>query len=386
MIGSAGMRKVLLLLAGLLIATPVAPGAAWAQDLPDIEQAPPHSMRVVQRGDHWFLGFGATVQNVGAGVFRIRGLGHGRRTMRAEQVTGDGSAVLVGDVGTLRYVATYGHEHWHYMDFQKYELRGLDIGGVLPDHKQGFCLSAVSFTPERCGLNHPELTTIDEGLEVGESDTYEPNVEGQEIEIDPATTPSGRYVLSSRIGPTGVLRETRTDNNVASTVIEIRWPLTNGQLLAPISTCAGEGCAGPLPAPPVLSRMTAARARRLARRALRRTVRRLPSHVKMRCRPLSADARACRVSWQRRRWRYGGIVRVRHGVVGAAKLWYYRPNIVGRAAGCRGSRCVRRIRRPERLGGTLSGASLSLADDRTLSSSQDEADRAPAAYCVLTTR
>jgi hypothetical protein len=347
------MRKVLLILAGLLIATLLAPGAAWAQDLPDVEQMPPHGMRVVQRGDHWFLGFGATVQNVGAGVLRIRGTGIGHRTMRAEQVTPDGSAVLVPDVGILRYVTTYGHEHWHYMDFLKYELRGLDQGGVLPDHKQGFCLSAHSFTPERCGLDHPELTTIDEGLEVGESDTYEPNVEGQEIEIDPETTPSGRYVLSSRIGPTGVLQEARTDNNVASTVIELRWPLTNGQPIPPVSSCEGEGCAGALPAPPVLGRMTAAEARRLARLALRRTFRRLGSRVRMRCRPRGANGRACRVTWQRGRWHYGGVVRVRHAVLGAAKRWYFRVNIVGRAAGCSGAGCVRRIRRPERSGGTL---------------------------------
>jgi hypothetical protein len=355
------MRKVLLILAGLLIATPLAAEPAWAQDLPDIEQMPPHSMVVAQRGDRWFLGFGATVQNVGAGVFRIRGNAIGHRTMRAEQVTGDGSAVLVRDVGRLHYVTTYGHEHWHYMDFQKYELRGLDIGGVLPDHKQGFCLSDRVFTPERCGLNHPELRTIDEGLEVGESDTYEPNVEGQEIEIDPQTTPSGRYVLSSRIGPTGVLRETRTDNNVASTVIEIRWPLTNGQPIPPISSCEGEGCAGALPAPPVLGRMTAAEARRLARRALRQTFHRLGSPLHMRCRPRGANARACRVNWQRGRWHYDGIVRVRHAVVGAAKRWYYRWNLVRRAAGCRGAGCVRRIRRPERLGDTPPSASVSLA-------------------------
>jgi hypothetical protein len=43
-------------------------------------------------------------------VLRIRGNGIGHRTMRAEQVTPDGSAVLVPDVGILRYVTTYGHE------------------------------------------------------------------------------------------------------------------------------------------------------------------------------------------------------------------------------------------------------------------------------------
>ena len=124
----------------------------------------------------------------------------------------------------------------------------------LLDRKQGFCLGDAPFVDGWCARDKPALTGTDVGIQPGGVDTYEPNVEGQEIAIDPETAPSGRYVLSSRIGPTGSIRETRTDNNVASTAIELRWPLRRAQELAPLGSCVGEGCAGAVPAAPTAPR------------------------------------------------------------------------------------------------------------------------------------
>jgi len=341
----------------LVLASALAAGsapAAVAAELPDLEQVAPYKLRVEQRDGRWYLGFATAVRNVGAGALRIRGQGSGSGTMAAQQVSEDGLEVLNPALGTLRYVTTYGHRHWHFMGFMRYELRGVDVPGVLLDRKQGFCLGDAPFVDGWCARDKPALTGTDVGIQPGGVDTYEPNVEGQEIAIDPDSAPSGRYVLTSRIGPTGSIRETRTDNNVASTAVELRWPLGRAQELAPIGSCVGEGCAGALPAPPAATRrMSRSEARRHARRALRRVIGRLPAKVRMRCRT-RLRGHVCHVRVRRERLRYSGSVRVWYVVEGAATRWRYSVNLVRRARVCRpGGRCARRIRRSDRPGGTL---------------------------------
>lgn len=321
------------------------PASARAAELPDLEQVAPYNVQVVQRGDRWFLGFATAVRNAGAGALLLRGERLADGSMHVRQLSADGAQVLSPNAGVFRFVTAEGHNHWHYMDFMKYELRGLDPPGVLRDRKQGFCLSqARGWQDTWCGRDQPALTTIDLGLWPGGIDIYEPNVEGQEIEINPKTTPPGRYLLTSRIGITGVVQETRTDNNAASTVIDLRWPLYSGQPIAPVASCLGEGCAGT--PPDATRRMTKAEARRLARRALRRS-------FGVRRARLSCRSHACEGRWRRGRWRYAGTVRLRYEAWGAATRWYYRVNAVKRA-GRDGK--ARRIRHSEKFGGTLTAA------------------------------
>jgi hypothetical protein len=331
-------------------ATPV---LAVTAGLPDIEQIPPYEIGVVHRDGHWYLGFATAARNVGAGGLRIRGRRRPDGTMTAEQVTDDGLQVLNPAIGTLRYVTTYGHSHWHYMRFMRYELRGIDVPGALLDRKQGFCLGDAPWVEGWCSRGRPEISAIDEGIRAGGADIYEPNVEGQEIEIDRHTAPAGRYVLTSRIGPTGVLEETRTDNNVASTVIQLRWPLADGQALTPIGSCVGEGCAGPVPAAPRLPRMSVAKAQALARQALRRELGALRAHPRIRCRTPRKRSSVCAVRLARGDARFAGKVRVWYRQVGAAARWYYGVDVIRRLSGCRGGGCTRDLRRPNRLGGTV---------------------------------
>jgi len=333
-------------------ATPV---LAVTAGLPDIEQIPPYEIGVVHRDGHWYLGFATAARNVGAGGLRIRGRRRPDGTMTAEQVTDDGLQVLNPAIGTLRYVTTYGHSHWHYMRFMRYELRGIDVPGALLDRKQGFCLGDAPFVDGWCARDKPALTTTDVGIQPGGVDTYEPNVEGQEIAIDPKTAPSGRYVLTSRIGPTGSIRETRTDNNAASTAIELRWPLGQAQALTPTGSCVGEGCAGAVPAAPIAPRrMSRSEARRHARRALRRVIGRLPSKVRIRCGASRRRGNVCHVRLRRGRLGFSGNVRVWYVVEGASTRWRYSVNLVRRVRDCRRrGGCARRIRRLDRPGGTL---------------------------------
>jgi Lysyl oxidase len=314
------------------------PAAASAAELPDIEQIAPYRVSTVERDGRWYLGFATAARNLGPAALRIEGRGSGDRTMAARQLTGDGAAVLQPDAGTLRYVTTYGHGHWHYMDFMRYDLRGVDVAGVLGDRKQGFCLADAPFVDGWCARDKADLTRTEIGIEPGGIDIYEPLVEGQEIAIDRETVPGGRYVLTSRIGPTGVLHETRTDNNVASVLIELRWPLVHGPVPV-LATCAGR-CPGALaaPRPP---RMRAAKARRLARRALRRTTGRLPARGRITCRAVRRARAACRVRLADPRLALRGTVGVRYVQVGAATRWRYRVDVVRRERGRR----ARRIRR-----------------------------------------
>jgi hypothetical protein len=273
--------------------------------------------------------------------------------MSAQQLTEDGAQVVKPAVGTLRYVTTFGHAHWHYMRFMRYELRGIDVPGALLDRKQGFCLGDAPWVEGWCSRGRPELSTVDVGVRAGGLDIYEPNVEGQEIEIDRQTTPRGRYVITSRIGPTGVLEETRTDNNVASTVIQLRWPLADGQVLAPIGSCVGEGCAGAVPRVPRLPRMSATDARVYAKQALRRELGALRSRPQIRCRTPRKRRSICTVRLERGAARFAGTVRVWYRRDGAAARWYYSVDVVRRLTSCRRGGCTRDVRRPNRLGGTI---------------------------------
>ena len=321
--------------------------------LPDLEQIPPYKIGVVRRDARWYLGFASAARNVGAGGLRIRGTRRPDGTMTAQQLTDDGQQVLEPAVGTLRYVTTYGHAHWHYMRFMRYELRGIDVRGALPDRKQGFCLGDAPWVSGWCSRGMPEVSDVEEGIRPGGIDIYEPNVEGQEIEIDRHTAPSGRYVLTSRIGPTGVLAETRTDNNVASTVVRLRWPLSDGQAVEPIGSCVGEGCAGPVPPTPRLPRMSGARVRGLARVALRRELGQLRSRPRIRCSAPRKRRSACAVRLTRGGAQFEGGVRIWYRQEGAAARWYYSVDVVRRLMSCRRGECTRHVLRPNRLGGMI---------------------------------
>ena len=333
-------------------------GPAYGQSLPDIEPQAPFDVGVVQRDGRWYLGFATEARNLGPGALRIRGTGSGSGTMTAAQLTEDGTGVLTSDLGTLQFVATVTHNHWHLLDFMRYELQGVDHPTVLRDQKQGFCLAgdpAAPFVTGWCAPNQPTLTTTEIGLMPGGREVYAPYVEGQEIVIDPTTAPAGRYLLSARIGPTGVLKETRADNNVASTLIELKWAAGESQpQLRPVDPaadrCIGAGCMGTLPA------ASKRAARRLARRALRRTLGPIPSRrIDLKCKVERDRRHVCRVSVRHAQLRFSGTVRIWYVVRPAGTKWYYTVKGTRRTMGC-GSSCNRRIRRVGRVGGAVAVA------------------------------
>jgi hypothetical protein len=96
--------------------------AFTAAPLPDLHQEPPHALSVVERHGRLLLVFGSAVDNLGPGELVVVGRREGRG-MRTWQVVGGRRYPLPV---RLRYVHAETHEHWHFPDFERYELRRLD--------------------------------------------------------------------------------------------------------------------------------------------------------------------------------------------------------------------------------------------------------------------
>ena len=230
----------------LLASFRAGPAAAPVALLPDLQQRAPYDLtgRTVGTGTHrrFLLAFASAVDNVGVGPLLVVGRRSARRApvMGAEQLVrrSDGSTWHRGRVGILRYTRETTHQHWHYLDFERYELRRVAARRpVRPDRKTGFCLGdryesdpmrRLPREPERavwvgeCGRDRPDLLVVREGISVGYGDDYKPFLEGQHIDI--TGIPAGRYELIHRVNPARELRESSFGNNDASIVLHLSWP------------------------------------------------------------------------------------------------------------------------------------------------------------------
>jgi hypothetical protein len=260
-------RRVLLRLLPALGATvllvPTAIGLSQvdhvgARLLPDLDQEPPTGLVITRAAASaratWRLGFRSAVSNVGDGPLILEGRRPTRvmPTMGAAQVVvRDGAPQeLIRGAGRLRYVRSPDHEHWHLLGFERYELRR--PGGaraLVTDRKSGFCLGdryavtardlparagAPIFT-SRCGLQHPNLLGIREGISVGHGDDYKANLEGQWLPLDGLA--AGRYLLVHRVNADRRLRERSYANNAASLLLRLRW--RDGPRIDVLATCPG---------------------------------------------------------------------------------------------------------------------------------------------------
>jgi lysyl oxidase len=211
-------------LLALLLPVLVASAGASPTSLPDLDQATPLGVSVVERHGRVLLVFGSAVDNVGPGPLVVEGRRVGG-VMRARQVVGDHTYPLRTP---LRYVRSETHQHWHLVAFERYELRrsGALVGR---DRKTGFCLNdayetrALNRVPRwtgECGRGRPGARTVREGISPGFGDDYVPEKEGQSIDV--TGLPPGRYVLVHRANPERTLRERSYANNTASVSIELR--------------------------------------------------------------------------------------------------------------------------------------------------------------------
>ena len=157
--------------------------------------------------------------------------------MTADQLIESSNApmAVVEGVGRLRYVQSRDHEHWHLLDFERYELRR--VGGTrrVTDRKTGFCLGdryrsrnrALPAQPpaprytSRCGLGATGRLRLVEGISVGYGDDYPANLEGQSLPL--TGLPAGRYELVHSVNVRRRLKETDYGNNASSLLLRLRW-------------------------------------------------------------------------------------------------------------------------------------------------------------------
>jgi hypothetical protein len=252
-VGSARSRlAVLTALAGAALVAAAAQAAVPDPRvrLPDLTVEEPSAITVVERAGpdsapHWYLGFDSATYNAGAGPLVVEGrrARRSQTTMTATQlVLGRGSrkAVRRARIGTLKFVVSPDHRHWHLQDYLRYELRDAVTGRLVrPDLKTGFCLGdryagrGVDRAPRyqgMCGQGRPDLLRVREGISSGFGDVYGAYLEGQEIDI--TGVPAGEYVLLHRVNPRRRLLEQRYDNNVSCVALTLSWPATGPPTLA----------------------------------------------------------------------------------------------------------------------------------------------------------
>lgn len=206
--------------------------------LPDLVQEAPQDIGISRVRGHDLLGFRSAVHNAGDGPLMIAaGRPNTRvRDMAAVQVVTrtDGTTRRVRGVGFLRYVRSPDHSHWHFLPFERYELRREgSLVGLVRDRKSGFCLGdryRVEPRPVgtvdapvhvgRCGLAKPARLSLTEGISVGWGDDYPAYLDSQHIDV--TNVPAGRYVLVHTVNVHGRILERDRTNNVASRRIELR--------------------------------------------------------------------------------------------------------------------------------------------------------------------
>jgi hypothetical protein len=212
--------------------------------LPDLDQEIPWDLQVTSTGPSTAreprLGFASAVRNIGDGPLIV--LGHRRwgaiPTMTVDQLVESAEApmAVAKGVGRLRYVESHDHEHWHLLDFERYELRRAGGGARhVTDRKTGFCLGdryrtrdrALPAQPPaprytgRCGLGATGRLRLVEGISVGYGDNYPANLEGQSLPL--TGLPAGRYLLIHSVNVQRRLRETDYGNNAASLLLRLQW-------------------------------------------------------------------------------------------------------------------------------------------------------------------
>ena len=263
-------------LSAVLAALAAPAGAHAAPLLPDLDQQLPDGLEVAADRSgaipRFHLGFESAVTNFGRGplIVDAHRPSTRQRRMVADQLVhqSDGRSRRVRGVGRLQFTVSPDHRHWHYLGFDRYELRrASDYRLVAPDRKTGFCLgdryfvAALPGSPRepfftgRCGLGKPNRLRMREGVSPGYGDNYQAVLEGQFVDVTGVAP--GRYYLVHRVNADRKLRESDYGNNAASILISLRWPRgrTRRPAIDVLDRCEDtEACPGESPTPAQLER------------------------------------------------------------------------------------------------------------------------------------
>jgi dipeptidyl aminopeptidase/acylaminoacyl peptidase len=222
-----------------------------------VQRAPSELVVTPDAHGHWLLGFTSMVDNRGPGVLWIRGNrvgnSHVMQVRQLVQLVGGGVRVLPHS-GELHYAVAPPHYHWHFLGFDRYELRSTgDFRLLVRDHKSGFCIAdhygiapGIAHGPPRflgnCAQFHPEARFVEEGASVGYTDRYPAFFHGQALDITKVS--AGRYWLVHRANSDFHLRESYYGDDAASLLVQITWPGGHRAppSVTPLRACAREHC------------------------------------------------------------------------------------------------------------------------------------------------
>lgn len=207
---------------------------------PDLRQAAPASLEIVEDGDSYRLVFASAVANIGPGPLLIEGERPNRETaaMSLRQLVRrtDGTARVHTLPGELRYVESETGGRWQLSGFATVELRSVVDGTLVkPGETAGICLgdgfeidreTRTDGEPERaiwtdgCGHDQPGLLTVSEGISPGYGIRAERGGDGRFVDV--TSVPAGRYVLVQRTNPERAVEESDYENNASSVLIQLR--------------------------------------------------------------------------------------------------------------------------------------------------------------------
>lgn len=231
--------------------SPVAPRAtstlASATDLlPDLIPFAPYDVRFATLEGRPILKFTATLWNGGRGPLEINTEGTVGADIESEQVALQRIFLEDGGhrdaaVGTL--VWHIPHAHYHYGQFANYVLEPAnDTVAPIIANKISFCMRdditvRVPGSPEPAAKSYDGCKGFRQGVSVGWADIYPHTLPDQYFELQ--GMPSGTYRLRFEIDPTNTFFESRRDNNVASTLVELNMEARTVRVLgrlAPFDT------------------------------------------------------------------------------------------------------------------------------------------------------
>jgi hypothetical protein len=204
--------------------------------LPDLRALPAWGMSVyLASNGREYLSYSATVWNAGPGALVIEGYRpQDSETMVAAQIFRKGDNEVGSlDIGTMEYHGG-DHQHWHFLDFARYELTDSKKQLIERSAKQSWCLAAtdaidttvdnVDLTQgaqdlfSQCGdINN---VWIREALPVGWGDTYSDGYVEQHFDV--TDLPNGTYYVKITANPFGNIAEAGdAKNNIAYRRIEL---------------------------------------------------------------------------------------------------------------------------------------------------------------------
>ena len=204
--------------------------------LPDLVALPGYSADVSTSNGRDYLDFAATIWDRGPGPLEVEGFRNpGEATMQAWQYFYDSAGNVTGKVrvGSFRYDARIGHQHWHFQQFARYSLLDANQQRVVLSQKEAFCLAptdAIDMTvpgalwnPSSTGLatacGGPSAIWVREVLPTGWGDTYVQSLPGQSFDI--TNLPNGTYFVSVQANPDHVLYESDYTNNTQLRQIQL---------------------------------------------------------------------------------------------------------------------------------------------------------------------